>query len=260
MDKEITYTQRYCAFIDILGFTNLIGDIRREKVSFGKIRDLLRKVHEPTKFSVSGVVALDVRATSISDAIALSADFSVAGLAGLIDTITRLALGVLEAGYFVRGGLCRGLLYHDQDMVFGDALIEAYKMENTVARYPRIMVSKQVHDEAVASNLHNYFRPHLKQSLDGPYFVDLMEEVRITMKIMEANPSEFATIGPVQLARYETMRANIEGRLAEAADNPNHFEKAQWFARYWNDGLNGHKQIAKVKGPGLNIVAWVNNT
>ncbi|MGJ5051821.1 hypothetical protein ACQR09_32490 [Bradyrhizobium oligotrophicum] len=248
-DQEKAYADRYCAYIDILGFSSLIGDIRKGKSPFEHVRDLLQIVHEPTTLPIPGVAPLDVRATSISDAIALSASFSAPGLAALIDMVSRLTLAVLDMGYFVRGGLCRGLLYHDQHMVFGEALINAYQMESTVARYPRVMVSKQAYDEAIASNLHNYFRSHLKQSQDGPYFVDVMEEVRITLKVLQSNPEEVGGMEAGELNRLENMRFNIESNLAEAADNPNHFEKAQWFARYWNEGLNEHREVGKVRGP-----------
>jgi hypothetical protein len=53
-----------------------------------------------------------------------------------------------------------------------------------------------------------------------------MEEVRTTLKVMEANPADFQEVGPQQLIRYELMRYNIERRLAEAADNPNHSRKS----------------------------------
>jgi hypothetical protein len=82
------------------------------------------------------------------------------GLAVLVDAIKSLVLGALEAGCFMRGGLCRGLLYHDKDMVFGDAFIAAHRIESSVARYPRVMVSKQVYEEALGSNLKGHLQTY----------------------------------------------------------------------------------------------------
>ena len=104
---ERRYETRYCAFLDILGFSDLIGNIGKDGFSFEVVRDLLRKIHQPSKFDTAGTA--DFRATTISDAIALSSSFSANGLAVLVDTICRLVLGALEEGYFMRGGLCRGL-------------------------------------------------------------------------------------------------------------------------------------------------------
>jgi hypothetical protein len=88
-----TYDQRYCAFIDILGFSALIGDIARHKTTFERVWELLQIVHEPTKLPIPGEAPLDIWTTSISDAIALSASFSAPGLAGLVDLIRRLGGG-----------------------------------------------------------------------------------------------------------------------------------------------------------------------
>lgn len=250
MAGERKYEERYCAFIDILGFTELIADIRRGSVGFEVVRDVMHGMHAPRKFQENAGFA-DFRATTISDAIALSTSLSVTGLAVLIDTVSSLALGALEAGYFVRGGLCRGFLYHDKDTVFGEALIAAYRLESSVARYPRIMVTKQVYDEALASNVKSYFLTHLAQADDGPYFVDVLEDHRNALAIIDAGAAP-PEIVKSRLASIAKMRDQIERRLAEAADNPNHFEKAQWFARYWNRAFPIREtRTGIVNGPGL---------
>jgi hypothetical protein len=45
--KEAAYEERYCAYIDILGFTKLMGDLRSGTVKYETIRDLLRRIYEP---------------------------------------------------------------------------------------------------------------------------------------------------------------------------------------------------------------------
>jgi hypothetical protein len=243
------YETRYCAFLDILGFTDLIGNIGNEGFGFEVVRDLLRKIHEPSKFDTAGTA--DFRATTISDAIALSSSFSANGLAVLVDAINRLVLGALEEGYFMRGGLCRGLLYHDEEMVFGEAFIKAYRLETNVARYPRIMVTKQVYDEAVGSNLGGYFRAHLLQAEDGPYFVHVLEEIKVELAVIDAGVAP-AVIVEQRTADFRKMRNQIARRLVEAADNPNHFEKVRWFASYWNSAFPpGEARTGRVIGPGL---------
>jgi hypothetical protein len=210
----------------------------------------LRKIHEPSKFDQAGTA--DFRATTVSDAIAMSSSFSANGLAVIVDTISKLTLSALEAGYFMRGGLCRGLLYHDDDMVFGDAFIRAYRLESSVARHPRVMATKQVYDDGIGSNLSAYFQTHVAQADDGPYFVDVLEEVRIALKIFDAGALS-ATFVEAKIAGFLKMREQIERRLADAADNPNHFEKARWFASYWNSAFTQEPRLGQIKGPGLTL-------
>jgi hypothetical protein len=252
--EERAYEQRYCAFLDILGFSDLIADIGRGRVEYHVVRELLRKIHQPSKYDTAGTA--DFRATTISDAICFSSSFSANGLAVIVDLISSLTLGALAEGYFMRGGLCRGLLYHDDDMVFGDAFITAYRIESTIARYPRVMLTKQVYDEALGSNLKPYFQEHLAQSDDGPYFVDVLEEIRLGLKVIDAKIMAPA-VTEANVASFGKMRDQIQRRVAEAADNPNHFEKAKWFARYWNRAFAvGEMRTGIVSGPGLDIAEW----
>ena len=46
--------------------------------------------------------------------------------------------------------------------------------------------------------------------------------------------------------------ASVDKRLEQAADNPRHYEKHKWFARYWNDEFHEvHSGIPKLQGVGL---------
>jgi hypothetical protein len=250
---ERTYELRYCAFLDILGFTELIRDVG-SRVEFTVVRDLLRKIHQPSTYDTAGTA--DFRATTISDAIALSSSFSANGLAAIIDTINSLVLSALEAGYFMRGGLCRGQLYHDNDMVFGEAFITAHRIESSIARYPRIMVTKQVYEEALGSNLWGHLQTYLSRADDGPYFVNVLEKIKMELAVIDSGSAP-PEIVKRRVASFGKMREQIERRVSEAADNPNHFEKAQWFARYWNNSFpNTEHRTGHVRGPGLDIGQW----
>jgi len=37
----------------------------------------------------------------------------------------------------------------------------------------------------------------------------------------------------------------------EPSDNPRHFEKVQWFARYWNKHMKSSQALPRITGPGL---------
>jgi hypothetical protein len=49
MSDEAAYQTRYCAFVDIVGFTSLISDLGRGVLTPDTVGDLLRSVHkQPT--------------------------------------------------------------------------------------------------------------------------------------------------------------------------------------------------------------------
>lgn len=100
---------------------------------------------------------------------AFSAFLSVAILSGLIQH------EFLQRRYLVRGGIAMGDFFADDIMIWGNALLDAYYIENNISIYPRIVV----HPETVA-NLQIATKPNsqkwLKQDSDGLFFVDYMQE------------------------------------------------------------------------------------
>jgi hypothetical protein len=48
---------------------------------------------------------------------------------------------LIQNGFFVGGGIAVGQLYMDDDVVFGDALLEAHRAESELARDPRVVLA-----------------------------------------------------------------------------------------------------------------------
>jgi hypothetical protein len=117
---------------------------------------------------------VDFRAQSISDAVAISTVANLDGLIRLFMAIENLAVELLKEGYFIRGALVRGKLYHDDRMVFGEALIRAYELENTIVRFPRVIVVRDVMQDieegcsGFFTDRKSDFERHLEQADDGP--------------------------------------------------------------------------------------------
>lgn len=253
MAKQINYEERYCAFIDILGFSALISSIGKDRTSYETIRDLLQQVYRPLKKDSNLFRGSDFRAQSISDALAMSAARNEQGLLNLFLILEQLARDLLAEGYFLRGGIVRGLLYHDNRMVFGKALIDAYHLESKVARFPRIMITRDV-----VRDTNNFFLPQTFGSLicradDGPYFLHVLRRLGRDASD-DWQPDELQPADQTEaLEPYRLMSMRIQQRFEEATDNPSHFEKVQWFARYWNESLEGSTKVLPVTGPGLHI-------
>jgi hypothetical protein len=253
------YEERYCAFIDILGFRGLIDRLNEGATPLQALRELLSKVHNPPQANVSALPRSDFRAQSISDAVAFSAACNAAGLGAVIHSVNRLAVDLLQQGFLIRGAIVKDLLYHDEKTVFGQALVRAYQLESTVVRFPRVMVTREVGDDLRAIDDGKSFEQLLRRSDDGPMFVHVLRAI------------EMAVL-PLQLGRGDTVHSKIDSpkfggklipfggiadqiqrRFDEATDNPKHFEKVKWFANYWNDTVMRWDiyGLERVKGPGL---------
>ena len=89
------YSVRYCAFVDILGFTGVIADLKHGIINHRQLRDILARVHRPSipPFKErSG----DLRTQSISDAVCISATATKEGLASILSDLENLSFSLLE--------------------------------------------------------------------------------------------------------------------------------------------------------------------
>jgi hypothetical protein len=124
------YNERYYAYLDR---------------TFKFLRTLLETLHTPQKGTEKSWHTC-FRAQSISDAVAISTLATPDGLIQIFHAIEKLATDLLKRGYFIfiRGGLVKGKFYQDEKMVFGEALVDAYRVETQLARYPRVIVMSDI--------------------------------------------------------------------------------------------------------------------
>ena len=252
------YEDRYCAYIDILGFRELIGRLDQGETPLLSLRDLLEKVHNPPPTNALAIPQTDFRVQSISDAVALSAATNPAGLGAIIHSVNRLAVDLLLQGFFIRGALVKGKLYHDEKIVFGRALVRAYELEDTVVRFPRVMVTREVIED-LRSVREDDADVLLRRADDGPMFIHVLRAIEMAALPTKLGNFETLTlpIGDARfggnLLRFAGITAQLQRRFDEATDNPNHFEKVKWFANYWNDTIRywNVRGLDRVEGPGL---------
>jgi hypothetical protein len=100
--SESHYEQRYCAFVDILGFSQLVKEVARGSVEFDFICDLVERMHNPPKLE-AGLLTYaltDFRAQSISDAVAISTKAEPQGFMQIADSLSQLTIDLAESGVF----------------------------------------------------------------------------------------------------------------------------------------------------------------
>jgi len=258
-----TYEPRYCAFIDILGFSQLVNRLGAGETPFIFLKNLLSKVHNPPQVQ-SGLLTYaltEFRVQSISDAVAISTKPTASGLLQIFQSLTQLTVDLLSEGYFIRGAIVKGALYHDDKMVFGDALVMAYHLEQEIVRYPRIMVSTDVLTEAISDeHLGTFVRESVRQAEDGPYYLHTLKDLETFLQTNRSLPAK-DSLAEKSLGQWTAIQTHIEQRFGEAADVPRHFEKVQWFANYWNDVIEpiGSQIYMRITGPGLHYpmpITW----
>jgi hypothetical protein len=127
------FPQRLIAYIDVLGWTELIrsgADVR----IFGGLSFL----------KMGQVSGTPVTISNFSDTIVCSCAPTVNEAPWLIRQVQLLCMGLLRFDLYTRGALSLGELAHAEGMLAGRALTEAHALERDVAKYPRLVISDEV--------------------------------------------------------------------------------------------------------------------
>jgi len=250
------YRNRYCAYIDILGFQQLIAGLEGGNTQYRTIKKALRTIHRPQTMLDHKFEGSDFRAQSISDAVVISTDFNSQGLSHLFYAVEQLAMPLLHEGFLIRGAIVAGKLTHLDQTVFGEALVKAYRLESEVVRFPRIMVASEIVDYAMAHfpQWPEAFQPLIRQGADGPYYLHILRPLEEAIARAAIPDPETDDASYNEISSYVRMGQQLQVNFNKAVDEPRHFEKVQWFARYWNDCLPyNHECLKPITGPGLDI-------
>jgi hypothetical protein len=159
---RIIYEDRTIAYIDILGFTELV---RQHNVS--KIRNALGLVRSHLQ-RIKNLPRAPLISSTFSDTVVLSSQNDEMGLPYLIYSAAALAAELFLRGIFSRGGITSGELYHRRDAIFGQALIDAYYIESRLAMFPRIIVTESIVENFVI--FRNNQLSQSRQMPSGSYF------------------------------------------------------------------------------------------
>lgn len=155
------YEERYCLFLDILGFQSHVEDTlslaqgAKRPMTFQKLRGTLQAVTAGTQYKDSvlvegGLLPTSRQVSQFSDHIVVSylknEPFG-SGVTSIILDVHSLQLSLIRKGILLRGAITVGRLFHDEDHVFGPALNEAVCLEK-LANYPRVILDRQVLEDA----------------------------------------------------------------------------------------------------------------
>lgn len=179
----VGYENRVVAFIDLLGFRELVSLSALHSEATQHIHSFLQAIqtHEVAEgiYGTIPTLGLDgtkllkpardlpggaekyeslkkawpIEITQFSDSLVLSCN-AIDGMSCtlLLEFIVSLSLAAFQQGFLLRGGISQGLLIHQEGgPLFGPAFVDAYAMESKQAAWPRIVVNKNVRDLAVGS-------------------------------------------------------------------------------------------------------------
>lgn len=147
----MNYENRVTIFIDILGFKEIIkgtvdseGNGVEEKIDFLNrtmlsMREILNIDKPDEHFAKSKQI------TQFSDSIVIS--FNANEESEIYFTLTEiknLIINLALSNIICRGGIAYGKLIHNDKVLFGPAMVEAYETESKAAMYPRVVLDSTI--------------------------------------------------------------------------------------------------------------------
>jgi hypothetical protein len=217
---EMLYREKYVAFIDMRGFSNLVRSAAQDAEKQARIVEAIERLKDTACCNPT----IGLMITYFSDCVVLSSDRTPAGLFEMLQSIRTIAENLLVVDVMVRGGLAVGDIHHDERFMFGPGMLEAYDLERLHAKNPTILASEPVWADVEKAGLNELF-VHDDAEPDR-HLVHYL----ISFSSYDPTPRNGLLIldGPAKLVRHFVAQ-----RLA--TDEGSVRVKAEWLERYWNE-------------------------
>jgi len=192
----LLYEQRIIAFVDILGFENIV-----DKCSEKTINSILST---PRDYFKSQPVEKykNIQISIFSDSIIISFIYTEEqAVYNLLLDFMNILIKFIEKEVICRGYISKGEVIHDENMLFGPGFIEAYKMEKKM-NFPRIGFSDEIyqiglkyHDKNISNGLNdNFLKSLFIKDEDGLYYVDYFSTpISSVRNVIQINRKEYLT-------------------------------------------------------------------
>jgi hypothetical protein len=166
----------YLAFIDVLGFSKMVEHDCNGPGDNQKFFEKLLAINKTiTSLQSDGY---KIESIQFSDSTIIFTKFDKNKLKPFVEVVRKYQQLLFHEGLLCRGAISHGKHYHENGFIFSQALVDAYRLEQGAAIYPRIIVSNDLIDlllpgKNVVEEL------GLLRSKDGYYFVDYIKSVPI---------------------------------------------------------------------------------
>ncbi len=246
MSEEYIYQRRAVAFLDVLGFQEKLKEFEKEAITLKEEQKDAEFENLDTGQYLKSKNANDFINTFL-DAISLldkekfqyylfsdnicitlkQADDQTL-LIDLLNIITDLFYSFAKKGYFLRGGIDFGNFINQDSIALGVPLAVAYKLEQTDAVYPRIIISenfKKVFEDYSNSERTDFSSSHqlyinklIQQSCEINY-------LNVFMKVLKTDDKE---------SFFQELHESIKNNLLLNLEREKIFIKYQWLANEFN--------------------------
>lgn len=251
--SESLLTQQLCVFLDVLGFSAYVQDKEGDEDAFLSIVKSLEYARESLTLGEE-LKLLKVKTFSDNIVIAVKYTDGLEYFGSFLEFISGYQLAMIEHGFFCRGGLSLGDLVVDDNFIYGNALVEAYKLESEKALNPMVLISGGV-IECARNSGHFYAVSSIMDKSGNGYFVNLdglyyLNYLRRTFIHFRDRQGDAACCLDYRL--LEKHKHHIRLNLANHKPGSGVYKKYAFLARYHNAFLarcidyDGYSESLKI--------------
>jgi hypothetical protein len=220
----VEFKQHFVAFLDVLGFSEMVrADTENESQDY--LARLFR-CHQSAANIFSDHP--DCAITQFSDSIVVSKPYNAGAFQWFAKRVAEYQRLLLDEGLLCRGGVAVNKHFSNGSFTFSAGLIVAYQVESKSARYPRVVISRDVLD-LVFPNIAKTPR-YLIEEDDGLFFIDYLG--------LTKNSRPQKLVKSVETV-VQTLLRNSDSSVRE---------KGLWLAAYADSVLNTSLAVPKFRG------------
>lgn len=213
---EFSVNYGVVGFFDVLGFSAMVEeDSRRSTPKYlPTFVEVFRELAETTTKK-----ALTVQ--MFSDSIVVAAPLSPENVSAVIDYSAELQVRFLSRQILLRGGIGYGKHFEQDNILFSQALINAYRLESETARFPRVVIDDSVlnyawHHKDTCDALKEALKLTVLIDRDGARFVHYLKEPALTELTPQISSCIASNISPSETI-LEKMRWLLDYRNYSAS-------------------------------------------
>lgn len=225
VSRQKRYSNKLIAFLDILGITHLIETHKNgnEHEAINRFENIRKIVADSTNV---------IRKTDAINYVQISDSFvfvcTPEVVDKLIELLSRVQMRILvECQLLLRGAITIGDAIEEEDgkYIIGPAFIQAYRLQENDAVYPRIIVDKSV--VKVLSKPNNKTAKYLCQDSDKEYFIDY---IRVMMNTEGLSGQDLRTRFQRE-GVYDNIQDNYDKNYH--TEQHNIWQKYGWTIQYY---------------------------
>lgn len=245
MSIKIEYAEKYIAFLDVLGFSNIV---------FSKDKEAIEKYYNLTEegFTYFNKNRKEIEIIQISDSIILIANNDSFNL--ICDTVRTLQAVLASKGIWIRGAITSGEIYYNKEksIIVGSGYIKAYNLESE-AIFPRVIIDPNILTKLGLTLMEFYKKYNNQKQPHWKLFHEYAGQVRNTSDdaifICSANRNIIMDLIN-QAQTLESIYLNIRKNLYS---EQKHYSKYLWLKKYYLDSLIEMRTIFKDIKPDMTM-------